>query len=46
MEMKWIFSDAVNLALDMYKAGEIPFEDLDKTVAELWEEMQALNAND
>lgn len=41
--MKWIFADAINLAIDMYEAGEIKHEELDRVATELWQEMQADN---
>lgn len=41
--MMWTFADAVNLALDMYKNGEIEHKDLDKVATELWQEMQSEN---
>ena len=38
--MGWTFADAVNLACQMYKNGEIRFQDLDRVATELWKEMQ------
>jgi len=42
--MKWTYADAINLALDMLKAGEISLDKMDATATELWREMQAENA--
>ena len=41
--MKWAFADAMNLALDMVRHGEIGADQLDETVARLWAEMQTEN---
>lgn len=38
--MVWTFADAVELACQMYRDGEIRFDDLDKVATELWQEMQ------
>ena len=44
--MKWTFEDAVNLAVSMFRNNEISFKDLDRTAAELWQEMQKENESD
>ena len=44
--MKWTFEDAVNLAVSMFRNNEIGFNDLDRTAAELWQEMQNENESD
>ena len=44
--MKWTFEDAVNLVVDMFRNNEIGFNDLDRTAAELWQEMQNENGGD
>ena len=36
--MSW--TDAVNLAIDMYNHDEITLDELDKTATEIWHEMQ------
>lgn len=41
--MKWAFADAMNLALDMVRYGEIGVDQLDETVTRLWAEMQEDN---
>lgn len=41
----WMWADAVELALDMYHAGEIKFDEMDKVATELWNEMQVENEN-
>lgn len=41
--MKWAFADAMNLALDMVRCGEIGVDQLDETVTRLWAEMQEDN---
>jgi exonuclease VII small subunit len=42
--MEWHIIDAFNLAMDMYKHGEITLDKIDKTIQTLWEEMQKENA--
>ena len=39
----WIYADAVNLAIDLYRRGEIAYKDLDKEANEIWQDMQAQN---
>ena len=41
----WTYADAINIVLDLYKAGEIPLDQLDATATELWDWMQAENEN-
>ena len=41
--MKWTYADAIFLALDMWRAGEIGVDQLDETANRLWEEMQIDN---
>lgn len=41
--VQWTYADAIYLAQDMLRAGQIKFADLDKTVTELWQELQAEN---
>ncbi len=41
--MKWSWVDAVNLALDIAK--ENPGTDTDKLATEIWQDMQAENAD-
>ena len=39
----WTKNDAVNLAIDLYRRGEIAYKDLDKTANEIWQDIQAQN---
>lgn len=42
--MRWTFVDAVEIACQMYRNGEIKFDDLDRVTMELWQGMQEENA--
>ena len=42
--MEWHMIDAFNMAMDMYKHGEIPLNKIDETTEALWAEMQKENS--
>lgn len=39
----WTRNDAINLAIDLYRRGEIAYRNLDKVAEEIWQDMQAQN---
>ena len=40
---KWVWSDAVNMALDLYNQGKIKLSEMDAVASSIWRDMEAEN---